>query len=113
MCVCVCMVLLCPMNLKVCYYEDFSFVEGMRQKVGGAIPLPCLISICMYLSHTNVLRLSSPKRKVLPSFPQFVDYNNTQYCYMQQRAATAERQVIRTLSMNYEDPPYSIMACEV
>lgn len=37
------MVLLCPTNLKVCFYEDFSSVEGMRQKVGGAIPLPWLI----------------------------------------------------------------------
>lgn len=111
--VCVCMVLLCPTNLKVCFYKDFSFIEGMRQKVGGAIPLPCLISVCMYLSHTNVLRLSSPKRKVLPSFPQGMDHNNMQYCYMQQCTDMAAGQVIRTLSMNYEDPRYSIMASEV
>lgn len=46
--------------------------------MGGVIPLLYLIPVYMYLSHTNVLRSSSLKRKVLPSFPQYTKYNNVQ-----------------------------------
>lgn len=100
-------------EFKGLFLQRFQFYRRHETKSGRSHPtaLPN-IGLHVLISH-KCFEVVLPKKEVLPSFPQGMDHNNMQYCYMQQCTDMAAGQVIRTLSMNYEDPRYSIMASEV